>query len=109
MPYALREWPRMASVARRAGFELAVFRDPRVPLAEWQAAVQDLNRDDWRDVPALDMHLAQTCQLLNHAPAAVLSRCGNVHAWPVWGVMPDAAWLHVLNARRVDLERMPCA
>ena len=107
-PYALKEWPRMASAAQRAGWHVVAFRDPRVPDAEWQAATATDDLQPWRGMLPMDLSVAQACRMLNHAPTVVLSRCGRVHPWPVWGVMPDAAWAHVLAARRADLEAQPC-
>ena len=98
----------MASVAQQAGWRVMAFRDPQVPDAEWQAATVAGDLQTWRGMPAMDLSVAQACRMLNHAPTVVLSRCGRVHPWPVWGVMPDAAWAHVLAARRADLEAQPC-
>ncbi|OJV49976.1 MAG: hypothetical protein BGO36_05445 [Burkholderiales bacterium 68-10] len=108
MPYALKEWRRMASVGQQAGWRVMAFRDPQVPDAEWQAATVAGDLQPWRGMPPMDLSVAQACRMLNHAPTVVLSRCGRVHPWPVWGVMPDAAWAHVLAARRADLEAQPC-
>ncbi|MBK6868510.1 MAG: hypothetical protein IPG98_11520 [Burkholderiales bacterium] len=108
MPYALREWRRMAASARAAGFQVSAWRDPRVPEAEWQAAVGVAELPELRTAPILPMELAKACGVLNHAPATVLARCGHGHPWPILGVMPDAAWLQLLDARRIDLEQVPC-
>ncbi len=108
MPHALLEWPRMARVAQEAGLQILAFRDPRVPMAEWQDATRDSSLEPWRDLPALAADVAAACRMLNHAPTAVLERCSHVHPWPIWGVMPDLAWRHVLQARRADLEALPC-
>ena len=108
MPYALQEWQRMKTVARDAGFEVMSFRDPRVPRAEWGAASTSMGLQDLHDVPPMPVETAQRCQMLNHAPTVMLTRCGRVHPWPVRGVMTDDAWRHVLASRRADLERLPC-
>lgn len=108
MPYALQEWRRMAAAARGAGFRVQPWRDPRVPDAEWQAAVAAAGLPELRDAPALEPSAAQACRVLNHAPAAIVARCGQGHAWPILGVMPDRAWVQLLNARRADLEAVPC-
>ncbi len=108
MPYALKEWRRMADVARQAGFRVAAYRDPRVPLPEWRAAVSAEGLDALLTLAPLDLNSAQSCDMLNHAPTAVVARCGHVHPWPVRGVMPESAWRHVLAARLADLETLPC-
>lgn len=110
MPYALREWPRMAVVAQRAGFRVVAFRDPRVPDAEWHDAAQAAGvSPELRNAPRLDEEAGRACQVFNHTPAVIVARCGHAHAWPIWGVMPDPAWLSVLDARRRDLEALSCS
>ena len=109
MPYALQEWRRMAAAAHGAGFRVLAWRDPRLPDAEWQAAVAAAGLPELRDAPALELSAAQVCGVLNHAPAAIVSRCGQGHAWPILGVMPDRAWVQLLHARRADLEAVPCS
>lgn len=108
MPWALPEWRRMAATARAAGLQVITLRDARVPLAEWRAATAAARLPELADVPALASAAAQACGLLNHAPTSLVAGCGRVHPWPVWGVMPDAAWRHVLQARRQQLEVVPC-
>lgn len=108
MPYALQEWHRMAGAARAAGYRVAAFRDPRVPDEEWRDALVAAGLAELRDTPLLHPDAGEACQVLNHAPAAVVARCGKGHAWPVLGVMPTQAWLQVLAARRADLEALPC-
>lgn len=105
MPMALQQWPRMRDTAERAGFRVIAMRDPQVPAAEWRAGVEATGQPDLRDATALQESAATTCRLLNHAPSALVGRCGQVHPWPVPGVMPDGAWLAVLQQRR---EAIPC-
>lgn len=109
MPYALPEWRRMAASARAAGLQVLTLRDARVPADEWRSATTASGLPELAGVPALDSSAAQACGLLNHAPTSLVAGCGRVHPWPVWGVMPDAAWRHVLLARERDLEAEPCA
>ena len=109
MPQALMEWPRMAAVARAEGFEVRAFRDPRVPLEEWQSASYAAELpSQYTDVPPLRLEIAQACQLLNHSPAMVVARCGRTHPWPIYGVMPDPGWKNVLRSRRVALAQLSC-
>lgn len=102
MPMALPEWPRMHQAAVQAGFAVHVWRDPRVSLAEWQAAQAGAGKTP----PALPQHAP--CPLLNHMPAFAVARCGHVHPWPIWGVMPTDAWRHILQVRLNDLQDLPC-
>jgi hypothetical protein len=108
MPYALKEWSRMAEIARQSGFEVVAYRDPRVPLSEWQAAARSQGLAELLDRPALDAEAATACGMLNHTPAATVARCGHAHPWPILGVMPDLAWRQVLQSRSDDLERQWC-
>jgi hypothetical protein len=100
MPYALQEWPRMRALAEQAGFQIRAFRDPGVPSSEWEAGLEAAGLPELQTAPVLDQQVAADCRLLNHAPSALVGRCDRWHAWPVLGVMPDAAWLAVLNERR---------
>lgn len=104
MPYALLEWRRMRRAAEGAGFEVRAERDPRVPPAEWRAAVQALGLAELAEAPALDEPTAAALGLLHHAPSSVVERCGVRHPWPILGVMPDAAWQALLRQRLAALE-----
>lgn len=109
MPYALQRWPAMQEQAQAVGFNVQPLRDPRIPLAEWQAAVAALGLPELRCVPRLSLPLARTLGLLHHAPSSVVGWCGRWHAWPILGVMPNAAWRRLLQLRRKNLEEAPCA
>jgi len=108
MPYALKEWSRMADLAGQAGFRILTYRDPRVSLTEWQSAVNAEDLGELRTLPPLDLDIARACDMLNHAPTAIVARCGHTHPWPLRGVMNDRSWRHVLDARLSDLEALPC-
>ncbi|MDO5086310.1 MAG: hypothetical protein Q4D74_01720 [Comamonadaceae bacterium] len=108
MPYALQEWPRLARVAQSAGFAVRAWRDPRVPQAEWLAAVQASGHDDLRQTPVMHERYALALGLLNHAPSSVVLRCGQAHPWPILGVMPDAPWRQLLLARAAALKELAC-
>ncbi|MDO5291090.1 MAG: hypothetical protein Q4F13_15890 [Pseudomonadota bacterium] len=99
MVYALQEWPRMQKAAEQAGFAVRVWRDPRVPDKEWRAAVQSLGLSEWVHAPVLPQSVAAPCGLLTHAPSALVFLEGRAHPWPIYGVMPDAQWLAVLQSR----------
>lgn len=108
MVYALKEWPRMQAVAQAAGFRVLALRDPRVPLDEWQAAVQTLGLHDAATLPPIPLPMAARCGLLNHMPSSLLVRCQRAHPWPVLGVMPDKAWRAVLRQRDEWLKEQAC-
>lgn len=109
MPYALREWARMESVAERAGFRVQAMRDPRVSSLEWQQALASVELDDrLQGIPLVDEQFAAMCGLLNHSPAALAGRCGSVHPWPILGVMPDESLSRVLRSRLDALSEGEC-
>ncbi len=108
MPMSFAQWPRMRDAAVQAGFQVHLWRDPRVSEPEWRAAWSRQGWADWPQPPHLPLSDAAACPLLNHSPAFVLARCGQLHPWPLWGVMPTAAWLQVLHARKNDLKLVPC-
>ena len=102
MVYALREWPRMQRTAERAGFAVCSLRDPRVGESEWRAAANAAGRSEALDLPLLDTAMLRASAipgLLNHSPASLVQFDGRLHPWPILGVMPDAAWIAVLQDR----------
>lgn len=103
MPYALQEWRRMRRVAEAAGFAVSALRDPRVPDAEWQAAVRALDLAELARAAVLDEPTARALGVLHHAPSSIVERCGVRHPWPILGVMPDAAWRDLLRQRALAL------
>ncbi len=90
----------MRAAAEQAGFDVIALRDPQLPQSEWHAGVEAARLPELHRLPALDAAAATQCRLLNHAPSALVGRCGRIHPWPVLGVMPDGAWLAVLRQRR---------
>ena len=108
MPYAIHEWKRMAALAEREGFHVAVYRDPRVPDQEWREAVAGSDASDVSDAPVMDEQTAASCGLLNHTPAALVLLPPRVHPWPILGVMPDRPWLAVLRSRLMFLQSNAC-
>lgn len=108
MPYALKEWPRMRNVAENAGFKVMGVRDPRISTEEWVGAVQAAAVPDLMQAPVMDQSQAAELGVLNHAPASLVVRCGRAHPWPVLGVMPNEAWLSLLQVREMDLKKMTC-
>ena len=108
MPYALQEWPRMRAVAEKLGLRVVPLHDPRVPTEEWRNAVMVKGMGRLSNIPAADEPLAAQCGLLNHTPAALVGRCGVAHAWPILGVMPDAAWASVIRSRLETLPKGDC-
>ena len=103
MPYALREWGRLKDLAEREGFRVVTRRDPRVPESEWRQAQLAVGIEALAHVQPIDGDVAAGCGLLNHAPAALVGRCGAVHPWPILGVMPDNSWRELLQSRLASL------
>lgn len=109
MPWALQEWPRMLQTAQQAGFDVHPMRDPRVPVPEWLAATHRAGLPELDCVPALDRQQAIDLGTLHHAPTSIVAHCGRLHPWPILGVMPDSAWLDLLQQRLAQLKKQPCA
>lgn len=106
MPYALLEWPRMQRLAQQQGLAVQPWRDPRVPLAEWQAASRAAGLPALAHIPAMHEARAALFGLLHHAPSSLVGRCTPApepacrwHPWPILGVMPNAHWLGLLQHR----------
>lgn len=104
MVYALREWPRLRDQAQAAGFDVHGVRDPRVPEAEWHAAVAAAGLSELAAWPAARLTDWPGTQVRNHWPMAWVRWQGRTHPWPILGVMPDAAWLQLLRERLEDLQ-----
>ncbi|GAB4209985.1 MAG: hypothetical protein Fur0019_17480 [Tibeticola sp.] len=104
MVYALREWPRLSDQAQAAGFDVHGVRDPRVPEAEWRAAVASARLPELAAWPAASLAGWSGAQVRNHWPIAWVRWQARRHPWPILGVMPDAAWLQLLRERLEDLQ-----
>lgn len=99
MVYSMTEWPRMRLAAEAEGLVVLAWRSPAVPEAEWRSAVARAGwvRDASEPVPdACMVWLGRP----NHFPYSQVVRQGVVHPWPIWGVLPDAAWVESLRCRR---------
>ena len=108
MPYALQEWPRMHAVAKKLGLRVVPLRAPGVSTEEWRDAVMVKGMRSLLGISAVDEPFAERRGLLNHTPAALVGRCGVVHAWPILGVMPDVAWVSVIRSRLAALPKGRC-
>lgn len=99
MVYSMTEWPRMQATAEAEGFEVIAWRSPLVPEAEWRSAVRQAGwaRDASRPVPAACMAWLGRP---NHFPYSRVIGTEGMHPWPIWGVLPEAAWVESLRCRR---------
>jgi len=108
MVYTLLEWSRMRQVAEALGYRVLSWKDPRVPDAEWQAALVS-SASTMTDPDALHA-MPIGCQSLwrgvNHSPMSFVLLGAHLHPWPVWGVMPDEAWRETLEFRLLALRRV---
>lgn len=98
MVYSMTEWPRMRAAAEAAGFVVMTWRSPLVSDAEWGSAVA---RAAWVDdhsvpVPGACVHWLGRP---NHFPYSRVVVRDEFHPWPIWGVLPDAAWIESLRCR----------
>lgn len=99
MVYSMTEWPRMRLAAEAEGFVVVAWRSPAVPDAEWRSAVTQAawTRDASEPVP--DACIAWLGRP-NHFPYSRVIGSGGIHPWPIWGVLPDVAWVESLRCRR---------
>ena len=105
MVYSLLEWPRMQREAEAAGYRVQAWRDPRVPLGEWQQAWASPAMHGWNG--PLPQALPEACVAewgpVNHVPLVRVVWMGRLHPWPAWGIMDREAWLATLALRRNGL------
>lgn len=107
MVYTLLEWTRMRQAAEALGYRVLGWKDPRVPEAEWRAALASPSATT-TDPDALLAMPAQCDSLwrgMNHSPMGFVLSGAHLHPWPVWGVMPEEAWSEALRFRLLALRR----
>lgn len=99
MGYSVTEWARLRDQADAAGFRVLLWRDP-------------LDSTDAQAVPGTSTVSAGCLPVwgvINHYPFVRVALGNHVHAWPVWGVMPDHAWRETLLQRLRGLQDEPDA
>lgn len=106
MVYSLLGWPRMQREAEALGFQVQAWRDPRVPAAEWRAALGAEMLSDWRTISleTLPAECLAHWLPIDHLPLARVVWREQVHMWPIWGVMPPDAWRATLLNRLQTLQ-----
>lgn len=102
---SLLEWPRMQREAIGMGFDVQVWRDPRVTVAEWDSVWSSAR---FQGSPARMPDRSPAGCLtrwapIEHWPYVRVLLAGHMHPWPIWGVMPDRPWREVLRDRRAQL------
>ena len=95
----------MQTVAESEGFDVVVWRARTVSEHEWDDAG---TRARWRtsDIARVSAEPAACGAWIgspNHYPYSAVMVRGRVHPWPIWGVLPDAAWIESLQFRRSAL------
>ena len=109
MVYSMLEWPRMRMLAQSAGFQVVTWRAPDLLPTEWDRSVPAAR---WpADLRHLADEMPSACAValggLNHFPYSRVAAHGRLHAWPIWGALPDAAWLASLELRREAVMGFP--
>lgn len=101
MVYSMSEWPRMRLAALAAGFEVVTWKAPGVSAQEWAQAVHVTHWPRSQSALIGDVPAACTAWLrrLNHFPFSSVVLGGQVHQWPIWGVLSDEAWTASLALR----------
>lgn len=106
MVYSMLEWPRMRTVALAAGFEVVTWTAPGVSAQEWDQAVGAARWTPWQS--ALISEAPAACaawlQNPNHLPLSAVVLGGQVHGWPILGVLSNEAWVASLEMRLTSLK-----
>lgn len=98
----------MQRAAMDMGFRVKAWQDPLVSVAEWQSALASVSNPEWEAIELSQPPLGCLDGWLpiNHFPYVRVLLEGRVHAWPIWGVMPDQAWRVVLGNRVGSLKHV---
>jgi len=107
MVYSMTEWPRMRAAAEAEGFDAVAWWAPGLTDGEGAVAAE---RAGWSaDEIARPVRMPDACAGLlghaNHYPYSRVLDRGRLHAWPVWGVMPNQAWVDSLRWRLRSLQQ----
>lgn len=107
MVYSLLEWARMRQTAEALGYRVQSWKDPRVPEAEWRAALASpaARTTDPDALLAMPAQCDSLWRGMNHSPMSLVLLGSHLHPWPVWGVMPEEAWSEALRFRLLALRR----
>lgn len=105
MVYSLTEWPRLRRLAMNDGLRVIAWRSPEIGEAEWRAALDKAGwtTEDVAAVAQVPVACAAWVGRPDHFPYTWVAAPGGAVAWPIAGVLPDAAWLTSLRLRRVML------
>lgn len=107
MVYSMTEWPRMRAAAEAEGFDTVAWWAPDLTNDEGVLAAQ---RAGWSvremaDVVRVPDVCAGSLGHPNHFPYSRVLDRGGMHAWPIWGVMPNQAWVDSLRWRLWSLQQ----
>ena len=107
MVYSLLEWARMRQTAEALGYRVLSWKDPRVPEAEWRAALGSpaATTTDPEALLAMPAQCDSLWRGMNHSPMSFVLLESHLHPWAVWGVMPEEAWSEALRFRLLALRR----
>lgn len=101
MVYSVTEWPRMRAAAEAEGFDVVAWWASGLADGESAAAadVAGWSDHEMADVVKVPAACAGFWGHANHHPYSRVLDQGRLHAWPIWGVMPDRAWVESLRWR----------
>jgi hypothetical protein len=109
MALAVSEAAQVASVARALGLKFVPLRDPRVPLAEAEAALRVA--ENAASTPLVAACSAESFAALlraedwQHAPMLLVRKDGVVHPRRIIGAMPPGALQTLLRERLASMPR----
>lgn len=107
MVYSMTEWPRMRATALSEGFGVVAWWSPDLTGNEGAAAAEKAGwtTSDMANVTQVPSECVASVGRPNHYPFSVVLDRWKVHDWPIWGVMPDQAWVDSLHWRLFALRR----
>lgn len=101
MVYSVTEWPRMRTAAEAEGFDAVAWWASDLADDEGAAAAElaGWSVHEMARVAQVPAECGESVGRPNHYPYSRVLDRGRLHAWPIWGVMPNQAWVDSLRWR----------